>query len=381
MKKIFQYLSILFLTTFSQIVLSQNQPSSGLRISLITCTPGEELYSIFGHTAIRLVDSTSLTDYTFNYGTFDFNDKDFYFKFMQGKLNYFLSVENTSDFIAFYQYCNRGITEQVLQANDSEKIKLKQFLFENLKEEHRYYQYDFFYDNCTTRPRDILINNLQPQPVLPNAMRLNTTFRNAIHQYLDKGQQPWSKLGIDILLGARTDKTMTTAEQQFLPDNLMTAVDSSKPNLVQQKNILYSAIKSETIPSIFTPNIIFWTIGILVIVLSFLPFIKGSKIMGFFDVILFSILGLLGIILVLMWVATDHIMTKDNFNLMWAHPFELLIPFSTYLSNKKQKNVLLFLLAINTLCVLSWFLIPQQLNIALFPIALLTAARLIKRIL
>ena len=164
---------------------SFSQDSSHIRISLLTCSPGQELYSIFGHSAIRVTDSTSLTDIVFNYGTFNFDDENFYLKFVRGKLLYYLSIERFDDFSASYQFEGRGITEQVLELSAKEKIDLQHFLIENLKEENKFYHYDFFLDNCTTRLRDLIVKIKNPQRPLPPVMPLNTTFRHTIHQYLD----------------------------------------------------------------------------------------------------------------------------------------------------------------------------------------------------
>ena len=117
------------------------QYTSRLRISLLTCTPGEELYSIFGHSALRVIDSNSVTDYVFNYGTFDFGDEDFYLKFTRGKLLYFVSIDRTQDFIFDYINEGRGITEQVLDLSGNEKKEIQHALIENLKEENRFYKY------------------------------------------------------------------------------------------------------------------------------------------------------------------------------------------------------------------------------------------------
>ena len=250
------------------------QDSSHMRVSLLTCTPGEELYSTFGHSAIRIVDSSSVTDYVYNYGTFNFDDKNFYHKFMRGKLLYYISVEPFNDgngyygFKSSYQLDHRGITEQVLNLSAAEKINIQHLLNENLKEENRYYKYDFFLDNCTTRLRDIILQSKQPTPVLPAVMPVTTTFRNAIHVYLDKNKQYWSKLGIDILLGAPTDAVMTAAQQQFLPDNLMTALDSSRNvRVVQSSASLYPLPSVSDEFSWFTP-VVFFSILLLVFVLT-----------------------------------------------------------------------------------------------------------------
>ena len=206
MKKTVRIIIIFAIILFSNCQKIFSQDSSRIRISLLTCTPGEELYSIFGHSAIRIIDSNNVTDYIYNYGTFNFDDNGFYLKFIRGKLLYFVSIERTEDFLAFYTLENRGIAEQILQLTGDEKIAIQKALKENLKEENKYYKYDFFLDNCTTRLRDVISNKKYPKPLLPLVMPASTTYRNAIHQYLDKGGQKWSELGIDILLGMPTDK-------------------------------------------------------------------------------------------------------------------------------------------------------------------------------
>ena len=150
MKKLLFYFS-LFTFHFSSFA----QDSCGIRISLLTCTPGTELYSTFGHSALRVVDSDNNTDLVFNYGTFEF-DSDFYQKFVKGKLLYFVSIDTLSYFLYEYEYYKRGITEQAINISCQEKQRMVDALFENAKEENKYYRYDFNYDNCTTRLRDML---------------------------------------------------------------------------------------------------------------------------------------------------------------------------------------------------------------------------------
>ena len=228
MKNIFKhsFIVLFFISFFSNS--GKAQDSSRIQISLLTCTPGEELYSTFGHSAIRIIDSNNVTDYVYNFGCFNFDDDDFYFKFIRGRLLYFVNVERTDEFIAAYHESNRNITEQTLSLTFNEKKEIQKALNENLKEENKFYKYDFFYDNCTTRVRDILSKYKSPSPEFPYVMPSGTTFRQAIHVYLDNNQQDWSKLGIDILLGQPTDKIMAASEQEFLPDNLLAALDSCK---------------------------------------------------------------------------------------------------------------------------------------------------------
>ena len=217
---IINYSLLIIHSATAQPTFPADRDTSRLRISLLTCTPGEELYSSFGHSAFRVIDSNSVTDIVYNYGTFNFDDEGFYIKFVRGKLLYYVSTEYFIDFKNIYESENRGITEQVLLLSASERIAVNQFLNENIKAENRFYKYDFFFDNCTTRLRDILKKQHDSifcqKPVMP----AGTTFRQAIHQYLDHNGQQWSELGIDILMGRRCDAIMTPSQMQS-PDLLL----------------------------------------------------------------------------------------------------------------------------------------------------------------
>lgn len=169
MKKNLRLLFFIFL--FSNYQIASSQDSSRLRISLLTCTPGDELYSTFGHSAVRVFDSTSSKDIVFNYGMFDFEDPDFYVKFVKGKLRYFVAADNFENFKTEYQYYHRGITEQVINLSAEEKTAIQKFLYNNIREENKYYKYDFLFDNCTTRLRDIIVRNKTAKPVFKNVMQ------------------------------------------------------------------------------------------------------------------------------------------------------------------------------------------------------------------
>ena len=358
------------------------QDSSHIRISLLTCTPGEELYSTFGHTAIRVTDSIGLTDYVFNYGTFNFEDPSFYVKFVRGKLLYYLSAENFADFKLDYQADNRGITEQVLNLTAAEKTGLMHALYENSKPENREYQYDFFLDNCTTRARDKLMLFKQNEPAFKWIMPPGTTFRQAIHLYLDKNEKYWSKLGIDLLLGARTDGVMTISQSQFLPDNLMKSLDIENQHhqwVLSEAN-LYAIQPQDKNGNLFTPTVVF---SLLLIVIALLSFSGNKKIKSFlhgFDGLFFFLTGLLGILFVFMWVGTDHYMTKNNYNLLWAWPFNVIAAFFVNTGKSGAKKYLLIYAIVLTILLLVWAFLPQQLNTALFPVVLLLIFRSLHKI-
>ncbi len=370
-------LALFLIFNFSFLIFNSAgaQDTSHLRISLLTCTPGEELYSTFGHSAYRVVDSNAVTDIVYNYGTFNFDDDGFYLKFVRGKLLYYVSAEYFSDFKDLYQSTNRGITEQVLNLSAAEKITIRYFLNENLKEENKYYKYDFFFDNCTTRLRDILKkqhdSSFCQKPVMPAGSR----FRQAIHQYLDKNGKDWSKLGIDILLGQPCDAVMTAEQMQFLPDNLMISLDSSNHPMVVSSRNLYSIQEDKNKNSFFTPMTVFAMLLALIILLGFT---KNRFVQGFlqgFDGLFFFFVGLLGIILILMWTATDHQMCKNNFNLLWAWPTHAVIAF--FVNSKKAwvRKYFRFTTIALVVVLLSWFFLPQQMNNGLIPLVLLLIYR------
>lgn len=366
---------LLFISILAHLHISTfAQDSSHIRISLITCTPGEELYSTFGHSAFRIVDSSKAfndnqRDVVYNYGTFDFDESGFYIKFMRGKLLYYVSAENFTDFKDLYQTTARGITEQVLHLSAGEKISMQQFLNNNLKKENRHYKYDFFFDNCTTRLRDILKQQHDSAFCKINVMPKGTRFRQAIHQYLDNNNKHWSKLGIDILLGWPCDAVMTAEQMQFLPDNLMLSLDSSK-NMIDGKQSLYPFTPQKS-DNIFTPLFVFWLLFAVIVLLGFVKSKWAINFINRFTGLYFFMVGLLGVLLIIMWFATDHSMTKSNFNLLWAWPTHTVAAF--FISSKKLWVKRYFsITAVGMLLVLlAWFFLPQQMNNALLPLVLL----------
>ncbi|MGG9960687.1 DUF4105 domain-containing protein [Ferruginibacter sp. SUN106] len=370
------FICLLALTKFGALA----QDSSHLRISLLTCAPGDELYATFGHSAYRIVDSSksfndNFRDVVYNYGTFNFDDDGFYLKFVQGKLLYYVSAEGFQDFRDTYQSTNRGITEQVLDLTAAEKITIQNFLNNNLREENRYYKYDFFFDNCTTRLRDILKKNHDSSFTIKPVMPLGTTFRQAIYQYLDKNDKQWSKLGIDILLGQPCDKVMTAEQMQFLPDNLMTSLDSASHPLILSHQNLYTINTTSDSKSFFSPLVVF---SLLLVIIALISLSKNKFAQRFtqgFDGLLFFLTGLLGIILIFMWFGTDHSMTKNNFNLLWAWPTHILVAF--FVNSKKDwvKKYFAVTSVAMVMVLLAWFFLKQHLNVSLIPFVLLLIYR------
>lgn len=350
------------------------------QISLLTISPGEELYSTFGHSALRVYDSVSNSDIVYNYGTFDFDEPGFYTKFIRGKLMYFLSRDIFENFIAANQQENRTTTEQILNLDCKEKERLLESLYTNMQEGNRSYKYDFLFDNCTTRLRD-LIETAGSDSAIHFGIVLNKprSFRNLIHEYLNNNDKQWSKLGIDILLGSKTDALMTPYQVMFLPDYLMNTLDRSAIDqrpLIGSHTSLYKIKYADNSPGNLThPFFIFCCLFVFISLLSFSKNNFVKQALNNFDTLLFFFTGLLGILILFMWFGTDHIMCRNNYNLLWAWPVNVVAAFYFH-SQKKWVRIYFLGQAIFLLFVLGfWFLVPQLLNNSLIPIVLIMIVR------
>ncbi len=367
---------LLFVFAIFFIRLYSQSDSSHLRISLITCSPGAELYSTFGHSAIRVVDSAVFTDKVYNYGTFLFDD-DFYMNFVKGRLLYYLSVEEYREFVAFYRQEQRSISEQVLNLTGAEKLKLQKALITNATDQNRFYKYQFLFDNCATRIRDIVKSNTDEQVTFKKIIPADEiTFREMIHSYLHKTGNDWSGVGIDILLGMSLDKKVKNEEAMFLPDYLAKGFDSAyngSRRLLLSTNTIYTAPQSlNEKGSALTPFVVFTIIVVIYLLIAFWSRRAGTIL----DFILFFVTGLLGVLLVFMWTATDHADCKNNFNLLWALPTHLIASFFILSKKKWVKKYWRYTAILHTAILLLWFFLPQQLNNALIPIVALLAWRI-----
>lgn len=346
--------------------------SCALRVSLLTVSPGDELYSSFGHSALRVYDSSAQRDLVYNYGTFNFEEPNFYLKFVRGKLEYFVSVEAFQDFEYMMQLENRTIIEQVLNLTCAQNERLMQYLQWNILPANRYYKYDFTFDNCTSRLGDIAdtatSNGITYKPLLTDEL----SFRGAIHEYLERSDKGWSKLGIDILLGSRLDRSMTDKEAMFLPDNLMAAFDSAsidgRPLVLDKETVLRRHYVPQRNNNVTAPLFIFSCLFVAVAFLSFSSNRRLQRALAAMDGALFLLNGLLGLVILFMWFGTDHFMTKNNYNLLWAWPTNIVAAFFVH-NHRRWPRIYFIVFALAQILLLSfWFFLPQELNIALIPL-------------
>lgn len=379
--KIRNIILFILLFAFTGVRANAQDDSCHLQISLLTCSPGTELYSTFGHSALRVIDRKAGTDIIYNYGTFDFYDPAFLLKFTRGQLLYYLDQQDFGGFLRDYMMENRSVYEQVLSLDCKQKSAIQQALFVNMQEENRHYRYDFLFDNCTTRLRELILKQSGTTYTTGNIItRRGATFRNHIHYYLDNNHQYWSKLGIDILLGSKMDRAMTNDEAMFLPDYLEKGIDSSHSpagNLVLKKNVLFQRNEgSGNIEGILSkPVFIFSLFALSAILIGLLKSPSAKKFTAALDFTIFFLNGLLGFFLLFMWFGTDHNTTQNNFNIIWALPTHLVMAFMIPKKNAFKRKYFMSIAILNVLLILGWFLLPQQLNIALIPWVILTTWR------
>ncbi len=344
------------------------------KIYLITCTPGDELYSIFGHSAIRVEDPAQNIDLIFNYGTFDFNTPNFYLKFMNGQLDYMLSVTYYAPFVNSYSNEKRGITAHELNLSQKEKQQTWQFLLHNMQPQNRNYRYDFFFDNCATRIRDIFFNikHIEPQQ---HTGACNHTFRDYLHQYLQ--ESPWLREGIDLVLGLPADKKATDYQKAFLPDYLDTLFIATTPqSLIKESTTILSA-QPEPSKTAITPLIVAIAILLIYIAITVIERQKNTT-QTTPDRILFLITGLIGLVIAYLWFVTDHKVTNWNLNILWLMPTNIILAITP--RSKIKTKVLRYLYRVtfllSAIILLFGVIIPQHLPQISYPLALTLLIRL-----
>ncbi|WP_111670926.1 lipoprotein N-acyltransferase Lnb domain-containing protein [Algoriphagus litoralis] len=352
-------------------------------ISLLTCDPGKELYSSFGHSAIRMRQiGSGGQDLVFNFGTFNFQTPNFYGKFATGKLDYMLSVSTYADFIQEYDYYQRDVREQVLDLNGQQRDFLIQHLWAQYDPARRYYRYDFFFNNCATKIRDAFEIALGDQLVWSDSSSMEEkTFRDLIDEYVYP--LPWADLGIDLALGSVIDRVATERESQFLPDYMEAAFakativgDGPTRPLVKETRVILEYPDEEFKMNPINPYFIFWGIAILFTGVTFFGHKKKRLFLGF-DVALFSVLGILGLVVTFLWFFTDHSATKWNWNLLWVFPGHLVLVWGLLKKNLAPwvRKYLLFALIMADAAVVFWILGWQSFHPSLIPILLVIILR------
>lgn len=356
------------------------QLSERAEIKVMTIGPTQsELYSAFGHCAFIVVDPINKISYAYNYGIFDFDQPNFYLNFTKGRPVYKLGVWSYGGMKSHYSNENRNIAEQTLNLTLEEKQKVFDFLEENKKPENRDYVYNYVYDNCATKMRDVINIVLGDQITYNNDyVDQKLSLRDLMDLYLS--EQPWGDLGIDICLGIQIDKEATADEYMFLPDyvELSFAKATIQRNgefvpLVKSTERPYIAKAEPNVSSSITPMMVTVFLFFIIGLLTHRGLKYDLKYRGL-DYTILAITGITGVLLLTLWLGTDHL-SKYNWNLFWAMPFNLLMIYFLRSPKSFSKFYFLFMGFVLILLIVFHGLLPQTLHLALIPIMLGMALR------
>ena len=301
-----------------------------VEFSLITCSPHEEVYSLYGHTALRFKDlhQGKREDVVFNWGVFDYNKPHFVARFVLGMTDYELGLAPMMPFLRYYYRWGSSVTEQVLNLTAEEKLALNMALEENYLEENRVYRYNYFYDNCSTRPRDIIERSINGKVVYNPQPDYEPSFREMIGEKTHN--HPWATWGNNMLLGVKADLATSRQEQEFLPDRLMADFSRAQINgsdgswrpLVKEERLLVApGVQVIERDFVLTPMECF----VLLLALSVVLFVaewKRRKTFKYWDATLMVVTGTAGCLLFIM-IFSQHPTTSLNLQLLLVNPIHL----------------------------------------------------------
>jgi hypothetical protein len=346
---------VIFLVFCSLIEAGAVTLSDSAKISLLTCGPGTELYAKFGHSAIRIYDPTNNLDVSFNYGYFDFNAPGFYYKFINGETDYQLGVCETSQFFLEYQIRQINLWEQELNLRQNEKQVLFDALNENYKPENRFYRYNYVFDNCATRPRDMILNAIDGKVIFDKQLEnKKETFQHLIDLYTV--DSPSILFGIHLILGASKNDTATFMQTMFLPERLMQAFATAR---IQRDSVAEPLVKSSSQPVVIQGNEIkpaFNYVPVLAVLLLLITLWISRKdwqkrtVTFWFDAILFGLGGVAGIIIFYLTSFSVHPLVSSNWNVVWLNP--LLVVFALLVIFPRTRKIAFYLQGLLLVCTI-----------------------------
>lgn len=356
--------------------------SDSVRVSLLTCAPGSEIYSLFGHTALRYENLAKGEDWVFNYGLFSFDTPNFVYRFVKGETDYQLGVIPYRYFEGEYAMRESSVYQQELNLTDKEKENVIRLLRENYLPANRVYRYNYFYDNCTTRARDKVEQGIEGKVVYPESEKM-CSFRSIVREYT--AGHEWSAFGIDLCLGSEADEPIDERKQMFSPfymleyarGGMIHRADTIVPLVKEEKLLLDFSSKDEDafekdedvfLPSPWACALIWWVLTFMVTALG----IKNGKVYWLWDILLFGAQGLAGCIIAFLFFFSIHPTVGSNWLLMILNPLPLLyMPFMIYKAIKGKTDVFH---VINTMVLLLFIilmpLVQQKFNVTVLPLAL-----------
>lgn len=355
MRTFIQYISIICLLMLNILNISaqeidsldvQEEERDSIRASLITCTPGTDAYAHFGHTALRITNFTNGKDIIFNYGCFDSSQGDFIMKFIKGETDYVVNAEEEDYFLFRYDKLGHGVSEQVLNLTQDEALNLAELLIINVQPENRGYRYNWLYDNCTTRARDMISKAVNGTIIYENTLSQKTP-RNQLHECL--ANDSWLKLGIDLLLGTEIDTLAPRNIQQFIPayyendlnNAYIISPDGSKRRMVASQNPLLDEKDFNKVGDTpFTPLVAFGILFVVTVAISIYDY-KRKKMSYWYDAILHISQGCAGIIIAYLFFFSLHPAVDSNWQVIIFNPLYLIYAgYLIFCMIKGKKNKL-----------------------------------------
>lgn len=355
----------------------QSQSTDSIRFSLLTCAPGTEIYSLFGHTAIRYENYTRRIDVAFNYGMFSFNTPNFIFRFVAGETDYQLGITPYSYFEAEYAMRGSSVYQQVLNLTQSEKERLLTILENNYLPENRIYRYNYFYDNCTTRARDKIEECIEGKVVYPDSLS-GKSYRSIVHEFT--AGSPWNEFGIDLCLGAEADKEINKRQQMFSPfymkyyasnAYIVDAGGTRRPLILDETKIV-DVEPEEVQPGFILSPLMCGALFLALCVVMAWGQWKTQRIWWGWDIVLYGLQGLAGCIITFLFFFSVHPTVGSNWLLILFNPIPLLyLPFMVYKAVKRKKDYY----HVGNMVYLTLFItiLPfcgQEFNLTVLPLAL-----------
>ena len=346
-----------------------------VRISLLTCEPGSEIYALFGHSAIRYENPAKQEDWVFNYGMFSFKDPNFVMRFVKGETDYQLGVVPFRYFEAEYGMRGSSVYQQELNLTNAEKEKLAGLLFENYLPANRVYRYNYFYDNCTTRARDKIEESIQGKVVYPVSDRV-VSYRDILHEFTAGSE--WSEFGIDLCLGSEADEPIDERKQMFAPFYMLAAArdavihraDTMMPFVRKETKIVDAVLEDEPAFPLSPMACALLLLAVTVIIVG-RGLYKGRQCLAW-NVVMFLLQGLGGCIIAFLFFFSLHPTVGSNWLLVLFNPLPLIyLPWLIGRGIKQQKDPYhVYNAVVLTSFILLMPFLPQEFNLTVLPLAL-----------
>lgn len=383
MKRLFLFLALAVFVGSNALARPDRTENSDIEVYLLTCGPGQELYATWGHTALRVKDMNAGTDIVYNWGVFDFSTKHFAWKFARGRLEYMLAFTTYERFLDEYNYSNQEVISQRVNLDRQEINTMLMLIQENLKPENVKYRYDFFYDDCSTRVRDLLENAVGDNLLYPpEDIRNQTTFAKEIERFSNRS--PWLDFGIDMLMGREGRKRTTLRDRMFLPDELSKGLSQlvirrdglMVPLLANPVTVVESTAVWQKTNVMFAPISVFSFSLIIVLILG--ATLKSKLANNIMDIILFFLFSVLAVMIFFFNFFTDHVQMRGNLHILWLSPFVITSLIALILDKEflwSFRTVFVFTIIFTALAIL----MPRSINPAFIPLSLILAIRSLVR--